>query len=125
VSVKTRKTDAELAALDIVAALRAGLAGPERTALFGEGAVAAAILLDRAGVQPRSVSFLAEVVRSGGTRYAENLPEPLPTPDQTSVIRPWLVAAAESVSDMDGDEQVARWLAAVAAILAMRQAARG
>lgn len=113
------KTDDELAALDVPTLLRAGLTGERHRELFGDGAVAAAIRLDRAGVLPRSVSFLAEIVRSGGSRYAAELPEPLPQPAQTSVIRPWLDAASGS----DG-EQLARWLEAVAAVLALRANAR-
>jgi hypothetical protein len=114
------KTDDELAALDVPTLLRAGLgAGDGRTELFGDGAVAAAIRLDGVGVLPRSVTFLAEIVRSGGTRYAAELPEPLPQPAQTSVIRPWLDAASGS----DGEE-MARWLEAVAAVLALRAGTR-
>jgi hypothetical protein len=114
------KTDDELAALDVPTLLRAGLdTGAGRTELFGDGAVAAAIRLDQAGVLPRSVTFLAEIVRSGGPRYAAELPEPLPRPAQTSVVRPWLSAAAGA----DGEE-LARWLEAVAAVLALRANAR-
>jgi hypothetical protein len=117
------RTDAELAGLDVAALLRAGLGGPSAdTALFGDGAVAGAIHLDRVDVLPRSVSFLAEIVRSGGTRYAAELPEPLPVRAQTDVVRPWLEAAA-SVPGAD-DERVARWLEAVAAVLALRASTR-
>lgn len=118
------RTDAELAELDVPSLLRAGLGssadGPRR-ALFGDGAVAGAILLDRAGVVPRSVAFLAQIVRSGGVAYAAELPEPLPQPAQTVVIRPWLATAASVTSDV---EQVARWFEAVAAVLALRAGAR-
>jgi hypothetical protein len=118
------KTDAELAALDVVALLRAGLGdgAPGRGELFGDGAVAAAIGLGEVAVIPRSVAFLAEIVRSGGTRYAAELPSPLPRAEQADAIRPWLATAA----DVPGvaDEQVARWLEAVAAVLALRAGAR-
>lgn len=110
------KTDAELAELDVVTALRAGLGGAERGALFGDGAVAGAIQLDRGGVLPGSLTFLAAIVRTGGTGYAAELTEPLPIPEQTEVIRPWLAEAART----DADEQFARWLEAVAAILDLR-----
>ncbi|RZS30562.1 hypothetical protein EV193_11683 [Herbihabitans rhizosphaerae] len=121
----TSKTDAELAQLDLPSLVREGLAeadaeSPVRKELFGEGAVAGAVLLDRVDTQPRSVSFLAPIARSGGARYVADLPEPLPTPAQTEIIRPWLTAAADTVSGSDGDEQLARWLEAVAAILAVR-----
>jgi hypothetical protein len=125
VIVTVGKTEAELAELDVVALLRAGLAAERPGELFGDGAVAGAIRLDRAGVLPRSVSFLAEIVRRGGTRYAAGLPEPLPTAEQTDVIRPWLDAAAQTVTDPDADERFARWLAAVATILDVRRSTGG
>ena len=111
------KTDAQLAELDVLELLRDGLGGDAsaRGELFGDGAVAAAIALERVDVLARSVAFLASVVRSGGPRYAASLPEPLPTAAQTAVIRPWLEAAADGP-----DEQVARWLEAVSAVLALR-----
>jgi hypothetical protein len=125
------RTDAELAQLDVAALLAAGLgeqAGGgelgERAArgeLFGDGAVAAAIALDGVDVIPRSVTFLAEIVRSGGVRYAAELAEPLPRAAQAAVIRPWLSAASVPSAD---DEQVARWLEAVAAVLALRASTR-
>lgn len=119
------KTDVELAELDVVAMLRHGLAdidGAAGQALFGEGAVAAAIVLDQLEVFPRSVTYLAEVVRHGGLRYAVTLPEPLPTPPQAEIARSWLAAAEEVSADIDGDRRMARWWEAVAAILAMRRA---
>jgi hypothetical protein len=125
VTVTRGKTEAELAELDVAALLREGLAVDRHGALFGDGAVAAAIRLDRAGVLPRSVAFLAEIVRGGGTRYAAGLPEPLPTADQAAVIRPWLDAAAERAPDLDTDERFTRWLAAVATILDVRRSAGG
>jgi hypothetical protein len=114
------KTDAELASLDVAGLLRAGLgAGAAgRGELFGDGAVAAAIALGEVAVIPRSVTFLAEIVRSGGTRYAAGLPEPLPLPAQADVVRRWLTAAADT--EGAADEQLARWLEAVAAVLALR-----
>ena len=115
------RTDVELAELDVAELLAAGLGdgAAGRGALFGDGAVAAAIALDRVGVLPRSVTFLAEVVRSGGAGYAAELVEPLPRAEQTEVIRPWLAVAVAA-----DDEQAARWLEAVAAVLAVRANAR-
>lgn len=118
------KTDAELAELDVAAMLRHGLAdldGPAGRALFSEGAVAAAIVLDKLETLPRSVTYLAEVVRRGGLRYALELPEPLPAPPQVEIARSWLTAAEEVSGGIDGDRRMARWWEAVAAILAMRR----
>lgn len=122
------KTDDELAELDVAAMLRHGLAdvdGPAGQALFSEGAVAAAIVLDQLEALPRSVTYLAEVVRRGGLRYALGLPEPLPAPPQAAIARSWLTAAKEASGDIDGDHRMARWWEAVAAILAMRQTTSG
>jgi len=125
------RTDRELAELDVPALLRAGLAGGAGSAggggpageLFGDGAVAAAITADRLGVQPRSLTFLAEVVRRGGIGYASALPEPLPGAHRTALARSWLAAvdalAPERKAEL-GDE-FARWLDAVAVILGLRQ----
>ncbi len=114
-------SDARLAELDVEVLLRFGLPlpGPHRATLFGDGAVAAAITVDRLGVLPRVLVFLGEVVRSGGTRYAAALPEPLPGP-AAAVARGWLEAAAMVVGDATGDLLVVRWLEAVAAVLALR-----
>ncbi|MER5210177.1 hypothetical protein ABT063_06220 [Streptomyces sp. NPDC002838] len=93
-------TDDELAEFDVTVLLRYGLTaapGPRRTALFGDGAAAAAVILDRLGTQPRSVAFLAEVVRAGGVAYAVELPEPLPRPEAAAVVRDWLEAATQLV----------------------------
>lgn len=120
------RTDDELARCDLPSMLRYGLAfpGPHRTALFGDGAVGAAVLLDRHGVRPRAVAFLARIVRSGGTRYAAELTAPVPGEDAAATVRSWLAAAATVVQDVDGDETAARWLEAVAGILALRYVTR-
>ncbi len=118
------KTDVELAELDVAAMLRHGLAdidGAAGQALFSEGAVAAAIVLDRLDVLPRSVTYLAEVVRRGGLRYALQLPEPLPAPPQAEIARSWLAAAEEVSANIDSDHRMTRWWEAVAAILTMRR----
>ncbi|MFE3875464.1 hypothetical protein ACFXPX_13810 [Kitasatospora sp. NPDC059146] len=115
------QSDSLLAELDVEILLRFGLPtpGPHRSTLFGDGAVAAAITADRLGVLPRALVFLGEVVRSGGTRFAAELPEPLPGP-AAAAARDWLQAAAMVVQDPTGDQLVARWLDAVAAVLALR-----
>nr|WP_249040340.1 hypothetical protein [Streptomyces chryseus] len=98
--------------------------GPHRTALFGDGAIGAAVVLDRLGVLPRSVAFLAEVVRSGGVRYASQLPELLPGPAATDVVRPWLEAAGTVARPVVGDETTARWLESVAELIGLRRTSR-
>jgi hypothetical protein len=103
--------------------LRSGLGrqgSDERRTLFADGAVGAAVILDNQRVIPRSLAYLAELIRAGGTRRAAALAEPLPEPEQTQTIRPWLSAAAETVSTVDDDEDVALWLEAVASIVALR-----
>jgi hypothetical protein len=120
------RTDDELAGADLPSMLRYGLAfpGPYRTALFGDGAVGAAVLLDRQGVRPRAVAFLAKIVRSGGTRYAAELTEPVPGEEASAMVRSWLESAATVAKGVDGDESAARWLDAVAGILALRHVTR-
>jgi hypothetical protein len=112
------RTDRELAELDVPALLRDGLAGGAGASgeLFGDGAIAAAIAADRLGVRPRSLTFLAEVVRRGGVGYAGALPEPLPGADRTALARSWLAAA-----DAEHGDELARWLDGVAVILGLRQ----
>jgi hypothetical protein len=104
-SARTVQTDEQLLAIDIAAALVDG----RQTA---EAAVAAAIRADRIGVQPRSLTFLAEVVRRGGLPYAVRLPE------QSALVRPWMEAAGER------SDAFARWLDAVATALEARRAVR-
>ncbi|GAA3820039.1 hypothetical protein GCM10022403_061860 [Streptomyces coacervatus] len=120
------RTDDELARSDIPAMLRYGLSftGPHRTALYGDGAVGAAVLLDRLGIQPRAVAFLAKVVRSGGVRYAAELREPVPGDEAASTVRAWLESAATAADGVDGDEETARWLEAVAELLGLRRVYR-
>jgi hypothetical protein len=118
-------SDEQLVTLDVGAMISAGLAPAEvrpehaRRWLFAEAAVAAAVRADSAGVLPRSLTFLAAVVRRGGAGYAAQLPEPLPEPAQTEMVRPWLAAAAAAPAD----ESVAfaRWLDGVALILDVRR----
>ncbi|MFI7242786.1 hypothetical protein [Streptomyces qinglanensis] len=124
-----RTTDAELRALDIPLLLRYGLTlgGAHRTALFGDGAVAAALTVEELGVLPRAVAFLAEVVRRDGLRAAVGLPEPLPGPEAARTAEEWLTTASSVVkeTDLENEEQVARWFEAVAAVLALRHSGAG
>jgi hypothetical protein len=84
----------------------------------GDSTVAAAVRLHRLDTQPRSLTFLAEIVRRGGVLYAANLPEPMPTPEQSALVRDWLGAGAGR------DEAFARWLDAVALVLDARRSVR-
>lgn len=127
----TPRTEDELAGLDIAALLRYGLTaapGPLRTSLFGDGAVGAAVLLDRAGTEPRSVAYLADTVRAGGPAHAAALAEPLPRPEAAALVREWLQAAASVTSGSSGPETgdtAARWLRSVATIIEVRRRTRG
>ncbi|MFE1882516.1 hypothetical protein [Streptomyces diastatochromogenes] len=121
----SRTDDEVLAATDVAVLLRYGLTQDAfRTALFGDGAVAAAVTLDRLGVLPRSLVFVAEIVRSGGLAYAAELPEPLPSPEPAAILRDWLSGAAQTAGTPEADTWAARWLAAVAEIIALRRATR-
>ncbi|ROT32717.1 hypothetical protein [Micromonospora sp. HM5-17] len=118
-----RRTDEdELRTIDVPAGLVAGLRSGRAPA--GEVTVAAALAADRLGTQPRSLTFLAEVVRRGGVGYAVTLPEPLPTPEQAALAATWL-GAADSVTERGPayDETVARWLESVALVVAARRQA--
>jgi hypothetical protein len=119
-------TDDDSARLDTAVLLRYGInsEGPHRTTLFGDGAVGAAVTLDRLGVLPRSVAFLAKVVRSGGVGYAAGLPELLPGQVATDVVRGWLESAATVARPVDGDETTARWLESVAELIGLRRTTR-
>ncbi|WP_228824086.1 hypothetical protein [Nocardia blacklockiae] len=117
-------SEAELAAFDIAGMLVTGLSGDSeavRRDLFGIGAVGAAVVLDRAGTQPRSVAYLADVVRAGGCRFAAELEEPLPEPAQAVTVRPWLRAVVGVAESVNTDDLLADWLRAVATILAVRR----
>jgi hypothetical protein len=98
----------EQAVHDDVAALLAA----ER---FTDALVPAALQADRLGVDPRSLTFLAEIVRRGGAEYAAQLPEPLPTPAQSDLVRPWLLPPEAD------DERLARWLDGVATLIEARR----
>jgi hypothetical protein len=104
------RTDEQLITIDVPEMLGSA---EGRHRWFADGAVAAAIQADRLEVRPRSLTFLAEIVRRGGIGYAADLPEPLPTAEQSALARSWLTAAAGS-----DDATVARWLDAVATVTA-------
>ncbi len=115
------RTDEQMAAVDVAAAITAALHATDPVRQLVTGcAVPAAIQAGRAGVLPRSLSYLAEIVRRGGAGYAVQLAEPLPTGEQSALIRPWLARAAAT----DADEAFARWLDAVAAIIDARAGER-
>ncbi|MEV6406687.1 hypothetical protein AB0M58_27755 [Streptomyces bobili] len=121
------RTDDELARLDITVLLRYGLTaepGHRRTVLFGDGAVAAAVVLDRLGTEPRSVAFLADTVRAGGLAHAAELPEPLPRPEAAGLVREWLRAGIELVGGVAADDTAATWLRAVATVIELKQRTR-
>lgn len=80
--------------------------------------------VDRIGMQPRAVAFLAKVVGSGGVRYAAELREPVPGDEAASAVRAWLESAATTADGIDGDEQTARWLETVAEPLGLRRVYR-
>ncbi|WP_369170443.1 hypothetical protein AB5J49_22645 [Streptomyces sp. R28] len=101
------------------------IAPQPRITAIGEGAVAAAVTLDRLGALPRSVAFLADTVRAGGMRYVAELPEPLPSADASQVLRGWLRTAADVAAAPDAEDRAARWLEAVAELIGVRRDARG
>ncbi|MET9835454.1 hypothetical protein ABZ078_40645, partial [Streptomyces sp. NPDC006385] len=57
-------------------------------------------------------------------RYAAELPEPVPGDEAVSVVRAWLESAATAAHGVDGDEEAARWLEAVAELLGLRHVHR-
>jgi hypothetical protein len=115
------RTDDQMATVDVPAAITEALRStdPARHLVTG-AAVPAAIQAGQAGVLPRSLTFLAEIVRRGGAGYAVGLAAPLPTAEQTALVRPWLALAAAA----EADEVFARWLEAVAAIVDARLSGR-
>lgn len=122
-SVRDIQPDDRLVRVDIAALIAEGVAGRSRS-FFAEGAVAAAIRADAAGTLPRSLSFLAEVVRRGGLPYAAGLPEPLPDPDQARLARAWITAALQAGQSTAAALTFAQWLDAVATLVASRRAVR-
>jgi hypothetical protein len=100
------RTDEQLLAVDVPGQFSA------------DSTIAAAVRMHRLDAQPRSLIFLAEIVRRGGVPYAANLSEPMPTPEQSALVRDWLAAG------VGRDEAFARWLDAVAVVLDARRSVR-
>jgi len=131
-------TDAELAGLDVAAAIGRGIAasGQARQVMFADAAIAAAIESEALGVGPYPVAILARVVRAGGIAEALRLPEPLIGAEPTALARRWLDAALAADAAPGADAALAadatpeadlvfsRWLEMVATLLAVRRSAR-
>jgi hypothetical protein len=119
------RPDAELAGLDVAAAISRGLGsdGEARHALFTEAAIAAAIEAEALGVGPYPVGFLARLVRAGGIIAALRLPEPLIGEERIALARRWLEAALAARTGVTQDQTFARWLEMVATLLAVRRSA--
>ncbi|MFI6843918.1 hypothetical protein OG535_31385 [Kitasatospora sp. NBC_00085] len=119
----TVRPDAELADLDVPAAITRGLllAGGPRQALFTEAAIAATHRAEAAGVGPYPLGFLARHVRAGGFAAALALPEPVIGAAGRALVRDWLQAAAATGADVAREHLFARWLAEVSALLALRR----
>jgi hypothetical protein len=117
-------TDAELAGLDVAAAIGRGIGadGAARQVMFTDAAIAAAIEAEDLGVGPYPVAILGRVVRAGGVAAALRLPEPLIGAEPTALARRWLEAAAGG--EAEADLVFSRWLEMVATLLAARRAAR-
>ena len=119
-------TDAELAGLDVAAAIGRGIeaVGPARQVMFTDAAIAASIEAGALGVGPYPVAILARVVRAGGVAGALRLPEPLIGAEPTALARRWLEAALAAGGTTETDQVFSRWLEMVATLLAVRQSAR-
>lgn len=117
------RPDADLVALDVAAAITRGLPndGALRRALFTEAAIAAALHAERLGVGPYPVAFLARFIRAGGIQAALELPEPLIGAEPAALVRHWMAAAVSADAGLAGEDVFARWLEAVAALMALRR----
>jgi hypothetical protein len=142
--MKAVTTDAELAGLDVVAAIGRGIRadGQARQVMFTDAAIAAAIEAEELGVGPYPVAILARVVRAGGVAEALRLPEPLIGAEPTALARRWLEAALAAADNPEAalaaadkaeaavaaadkaDLVFSRWLEMVATLVAVRQPAR-
>ncbi|WP_280233232.1 hypothetical protein [Nocardia cyriacigeorgica] len=119
----TTRRDTELRRIDVAAALTAGMPeqGPARIALFGDAVVAAALHAEDVGASAYPLEFLAGCVRSLGLDATAELPEPLIGAERIGLVRGWMSAAlAEPGVDVARDDLFARWLEAVALVLAAR-----
>lgn len=119
-------TDAELAGLDVAAAIGRGIAaaGRARQVMFTDAAIAASIEAEKLGVGPYPVAILARLVRAGGVAEALRLPEPLIGAEPTALARRWLEAALAAGGTTEADLVFSRWLEMVATLLAVRRPAR-
>jgi hypothetical protein len=124
--VTTIRPDTELYGLDVPAAITRGLLldGVPRRMLYSDAAIAAALAAEARDVGPYPVHFLAGYVRTAGVDAALALPEPLIAPEQAELARDWLHAARAAGAGLEFDALFARWLEMVAAVLAVRRAAR-
>lgn len=122
----TVRPDAELAGLDVAAAISRGIdtAGESRQAMFTDAAIAAAIEAEALGIGPYPVAILARMVRAGGVTGALRLREPLIGAEPTALARRWLEAALAARGRLEADLIFSRWLEMVATLLAMRRSAR-
>jgi hypothetical protein len=118
-------TDAELAGVDVAAAVSRGIAaeGQARRIMFTDAAIAASIAAGALGVGPYPVAILARVVRAGGVVAALRLPEPLIGAEPTALVRGWLEAALAAKGKTEADLVFSRWLEMVATLLAVRRPA--
>ena len=119
-------TDAEVAGLDVAAAIGRGIAaaGRARQVMFTDAAIAASIAAGDLGVGPYPVAILARVVRAGGVVAALRLPEPLIGAGPTVLARRWLEAALAAGGETEADLVFSRWLEMVATLIAVRRSAR-
>lgn len=122
----TVRPDAELAGLDVEAAISRGIgtAGEARQSMFTDAAIAAAIEAEGLGIGPYPVAILARMARAGGVVGALRLPEPLIGAQPTALARRWLEAALAAGGGTDADLIFSRWLEMVATLIAMRRSAR-
>jgi hypothetical protein len=120
------RPDAELAGLDVPAAISLGITATDASsqAMLTDAAIAAAIEAGALGVGPYPVAILARVVRAGGVVGALRLPEPLIGVEPAILARSWLEAALAAGGTMEADLVFSRWLELVATLIAVRRSAR-
>jgi hypothetical protein len=122
----TVRPDAELAGLDVAAAISQGIgaAGESRHVMFTGAAIAAAIQTEALGAGPYPVGILSRFVRAGGIAAALRLPEPLVGSESSALARTWMESALAAGSSVDADLIFARWLEMVATLMAARRSVR-